>query len=193
MKKTFSNISLFFKSCFMPAKYYPVIMEKPISFFLISTLLFQVSLSVLMVMIIANSPDPIALMGANSADQVMNTLYITIIIIPLVALLPSMYFSWIANNIGGKGGLFKYFKLIIWSLPPSILMIFLAGLLVSITSLFIEPSKEILLFFMALQLIPIIIYFVVSLKVSHNITYIKSLLSYAIGIGFIYAAKMIFF
>lgn len=193
MKNILSNISLFFKSCFMPAKYYPVIMDKPISFFLISTLLFQVSLSVMMIMVISSNPEAMSLMGHESAEQVMNALYITIIIIPLVVFLPSMYFSWIANHIGGEGGLFKYFKLIVWSLPPSMFAVFLTGVLMTMISMFITISDKMLMSIMVLQLVPMLIYVIVSLKVSHNITYARTLASYAIGIGFIYATKMMFF
>lgn len=102
------------------------------------------------------------------------------VLLPFALLIPAAFFHLISRSMNINQPFLPYAKLVFWSVSPLLLFMLLTSFSAGLIDSFFSVSVSIDLV-PKLMLIPLIIYFVISLSVSQKITLTRSSFIYLVG------------
>lgn len=177
------------KTTFKPHRYFDRVLKKPFLIPLMGILFVQLIISMIFIM----SIDVLSTDVKNKDELIdfVNLFYSGLLLMPLVIALPAMLFNWMAQLLGGNGKFLKYYSLVIWSMLPSTIVIFLFGFLVGIINIFTEISSEMLNILMFIQFIPMVAYQIIAIKTAHSFSYVRACIAFSIGVGIMFIPGVI--
>jgi len=144
------------------------------SIYIVKMLSFQLSLAIFYMFYSYSFKSSEATL--DSSQLIYNSFFGFLILLPLALMLFTMPFHWSANSIGGNGKFLTHLKLNVSAFFNFIKSFLLISLATSIVFIFF-PAKEVYEASFILLLIVLLFYFSVATKVTHNFTWVRTILS----------------